>query len=124
MANSSGRVRSITAMSSPCMRRRREAMGEAASFRIEPQSMSVSRLPVRATTPYPVARVPGSRPRTTTVPFPRSRPCRSAAEGGKFLFIDVEIRVDVLDVVVLFERLQELHELLGLPARHLDGVLR
>ncbi len=41
----------------------------------------------------------------------------SPMERRKFFLIDVEVRVDVLDVVVLFERFHQLQQLFGFLAR-------
>ena len=47
------------------------------------------------------------------------------ADGGlNFGLVDVEVRVDVLYVVVLFEGFDQAHHLRGLRAGQLDVVLR
>ena len=49
----------------------------------------------------------------------------SACDGGlNFLFVDVEVGVDVLHVVVILERLDHAQHLLRLRAAELDVILR
>ena len=89
---------------------------------IVPEARSRTVVPRRETTPNPVTRVPGSTP-STTVALRVVRP-GSVAERCKFLVFDVEVGVDVLHVVMLFERIHKLHHVFRIPTRDLDGVLR
>src|SRR5688572_13927829 len=68
---------------------------------------------IRSMTPYPRRSVPGSMPRIRTWFLSH------ALQGG---LVHVEVRVDVLDVVVILERVQQLDGGLGLLAGQVHGV--
>src|SRR4051812_8900882 len=69
--------------------------------------------PIRSMTPYPRRSVPGSMPRILTT--------SGYAFQGRF--VHVEVRVHVLDVVVVLERVQQLEGALGFLAGEVHGVL-
>src|SRR5256885_14400961 len=67
----------------------------------------------RSMTPYPRRSVPGSMPRMRTL--------GDALQRG---LVDVQVRVDVLDVVVVLEQPEELERRLRLLAGEVHRVLR
>src|SRR5438045_278436 len=87
---------------------RREASPSRGRVRITPHSTSVSSPPALLsprTTPYPVVAVPGSIPSTIT------RLGSGPASGLRhFRHVHVEVGVDLLYVVEVLERAQQLHE--------------
>src|SRR5690606_36240058 len=95
----------------------RVARGSVALGLITPCATWTTREPDFASTmPQPQCRVPGSMPRTLIA---------SVASGRRErLLVEVGVRVDVLDVVAVLERVQQLEHLLSLLAVDLDGVQR
>src|SRR5438876_2192458 len=86
-----------------CGRSRRR--GGAAS----PCSRQRNRFPLLSTTPKPVRTLPGSTPSTRIV---------SLRELGKDFVGNVEVGEDLLDVVVLLQRVHQLQELPGILRGH------
>src|SRR5262249_43811162 len=78
---------------------RRASSGWALAVVMTPDSTTVTTPGAASTTPNPVATRPGSRPMT--------RRALGRGDGVEDLVGDVVVRVDGLDVVLLFERLDE-----------------
>src|SRR5580700_11096538 len=72
-----------------------------------PSATWTKRLPATSITPHPVCRSPGSSPKTR---ISGSLPARSGAQPRHHVFGHFEIGVDVLDIVAVLERLEELEE--------------
>src|SRR6185437_11164088 len=146
-AAASGRCSAMSASSWSASAARRLASGAAVSVLSCPLATWRRRLPSASITPQPVVPRPGSRPRIFTSPHPQggggakrrrrcvvnTGPLRHAAhdtspEGGgagsrpllQLFLRHVVIAPDGLDVVVLFERIDEVHQLLRLLAADLD----
>src|SRR5205807_9218400 len=63
--------------------------------------------------------------KATAPQWPQEKESLVGSDGRlDFGFVDVEVRVDMLHVVVFFERLDQAHHLRGLRASQLDVVLR
>src|ERR1700730_12823234 len=72
-----------------------------------PSATWTKRLPATSITPHPVCRSPGSTPKTRISGF---LPARSGAQPRHHVFGHFEIGVDVLDIVAVLERLEQLEE--------------
>src|SRR5215218_4397766 len=82
--------------------------------RMTPHSTSVGgRVPSPLTTPYPVVAVPGSMPRTIT----------DGSRLRHLRHVHVEVGVDLLYVVQLFEAFEQLDQRLGVLSFDADRVL-
>src|SRR5690348_4316248 len=104
------------------MSRKRSASGSRGRVRITPHSTreTVAMLaPSPLTTPYPVVAVPGSMPRTITM-----RRRESSVAPRHFGHVHVEVRPDLLNVVELFERLEQLEQRIAVLAGDHHRVLR
>src|SRR5580704_6108566 len=75
-----------------------------------PSATWVRRLPATSMTPHPVCRSPGSSPKTR---ISGSLPARSGAEPRHHVFGHFEIGVDILDIVAVLERLEQLEQASG-----------
>src|SRR5271155_5154060 len=72
-----------------------------------PSATWTKRLPAASMPPHPVCRNPGSSPKTR---ISGSVPARSGAEPRHHVFGHFEIGVDVLDIVAVLERLEQLEQ--------------
>src|ERR1700719_4826808 len=72
-----------------------------------PSATCTKRLPATSITPHPVCPGPGSSPKPR---ISGSLPARSGAQPRHHVFGHFEIGVDVLDIVAVLERLEELEE--------------
>src|SRR5690349_7623862 len=72
-----------------------------------PSATWARRLPATSITPHPVCRSPGSSPKTRIW---GPVPARSGAEPRHHVFGHFEIGVDVLDIVAVLERLEQLEQ--------------
>src|ERR1700758_1296873 len=92
-----------------------------ASVRHQPWHVALRRPSLSWTIPYPQAAVPGSMPNTFNCSVPSLRevtglPGRACLRrrGLQDVLRDVEVRVDLLHVVVVLERVDQPHQLLRL----------
>src|SRR5829696_4422774 len=101
--------------------RRRAGSGSRARVRITPHSTSMGKPgPPPRTTPYPVFAVPGSMPSTSTRAACVRVSGRSAFELGQLGVVDLEVRPDLLDVVEILQRLDELQQRFDVGAHDRD----
>src|SRR3954466_3486439 len=99
---------------------RRAGRGSRARVLITPHSTSEGKAaPPPRTTPYPVLAVPGSMPSTSTLAA-----SSWSLEVRQLGVVDVEVGPDLLHVVEILERLDELEQGLDVGARHGDRGLR
>src|SRR5947209_1396126 len=102
-------------------------MGMPAGVRIAPYSTSSSVSSSPSTIPKPVVAVPGSSPMTrllTDAGYRIPRGNRSGCfELRQQLVGDIDVGVDVLHVVDLLKRLDQLHGRSRFGRRELDGIL-
>src|SRR5689334_7967967 len=108
-AASSGRKRSTTAVICRKSETSRVASGWSVAAWITPSPTWVSRSPVASMTPHPVCRSPGSSPKTR---ISGSLPAMgSGAEARHHVFGHFEIGVDILDIIAVLERLEQLEKI-------------
>src|SRR5437016_6249720 len=72
-----------------------------------PSATWTNRLPATSITPHPVCRSPGSSPKTR---ISGPLPARSGAEPRHHVFGHFEIGVNVLDIVAVLKRLEQLEQ--------------
>src|ERR1051325_6194303 len=96
----------------------RAGSGARAPEQITPCARTLWRRPSVSMTPHPVRSVPQSIPNTRTAVGRRS--------GQRFhlLFVDIEVGIDILNVVMLFEDFAQLQHAAGVLSFELDEVLR
>src|SRR4249920_2606441 len=93
----------------------RSESGTDGLTRITPQLTYTQSAPSPSMTPYPVTRDPLSIPSTRM---------GSGGGAGQLVFLDIEVCVNVLNVVVLFHQLHQFHDRLRRLPFQLDLRLR
>src|SRR5207253_1813710 len=101
---------------SACRRARRAPRSPAGASTIVPLARWRKPPPRASTTPQPVSRLPGSIPSTRTPAPPPAPAVGSRRQPLQLLRRDVHVRRHALHVVVVLERFQQPHHLLGLLA--------